>query len=185
MTHRTSVAFEPLAGHRLGLAVFVMGLIVVGSNILVQYPINNWLTWGALSYPCAFLVADLLNRRFGPAAARRVAYIGFMCAIIVSFWVATPRIALGSGLAFLVAQLLDIYVFDRLRNRAWWQAPFIGGAVAAALDTVIFFAVAFAGTDVPWVSLLMGDLLVKLALNAGLLAPFRALMWNIARPARG
>ncbi|NLY28941.1 MAG: VUT family protein [Alcaligenaceae bacterium] len=182
--NRLSTGFEPLSMRGFALAVAVMGLIVVGSNILVQYPINLWLTWGAISYPCAFLVADLLNRRFGPHAARRVAYLGFMIAIVVSVWVATPRIAVASGLAFLLAQLLDIHIFDRLRHRAWWQAPFIGGAFAATLDTFVFFAVAFAGTDVPWPSLLVGDLAVKLAVNAGLLAPFRALMWNVARPAR-
>jgi hypothetical protein len=165
------------------LAVFIMGSVVVGSNILVQFPINQWLTWGALSYPCAFLVADLLNRRFGPRAARRVAYVGFILALVVSVWVATPRIALASGLAFLFAQLLDIYVFDRLRHQAWWRAPLLGGIAGATLDTFIFFSVAFAGTGVHWPALLVGDLAVKLAVNAGLLAPFRALMWNIARPA--
>jgi hypothetical protein len=166
------------------LAVAVMGTVVVGSNILVQYPINHWLTWGALSYPVAFLVADLLNRRFGPQAARRVAYLGFVCALAVSVWVATPRIALASGLAFLCAQLLDIYVFHRLRNYAWWRAPLLGGVAGATIDTFIFFSVAFAGTGVHWPALLMGDLAVKLVVNAGLLAPFRALMWNIGRPAQ-
>jgi uncharacterized PurR-regulated membrane protein YhhQ (DUF165 family) len=169
---------------QFGLAVLAMGVIVVGSNILVQYPINHWLTWGAISYPVAFLVADLLNRRFGPRAARKVAYVGFIAALIVSVWVATPRIALASGLAFLCAQLVDIHVFDRLRHQQWWRAPFLGGVAGATLDTFIFFSVAFAGTGVHWEALLVGDLAVKLAVNTTMLAPFRALMWNLAKPAQ-
>lgn len=165
------------------IALGTMMLIVVGSNILVQYPINSWLTWGALSYPVSFLVTDLLNRRFGPRAARRVVYIGFASAVLVSIVLATPRIALASGCAFLLAQLTDITVFDRLRHQYWWRAPFIGGALAAVLDTVTFFAIAFAGTDVPWTTLLLGDLSVKLTVDLLMLAPFRAMMWNIARPA--
>jgi uncharacterized PurR-regulated membrane protein YhhQ (DUF165 family) len=165
------------------LAVLAMGAVVVGSNVLVQYPINRWLTWGAISYPVAFLVADLLNRRFGPAAARKVAYVGFMAALVVSVWVATPRHALASGLAFLFAQLVDIQVFDRLRHQRWWRAPLLGGVAGATLDTCVFFSVAFAGTEVPWMALLIGDLGVKLAVNVTMLAPFRALMWNLARPA--
>lgn len=165
------------------LAVASMGLIVVGSNVLVQYPINHWLTWGGVSYPVAFLVADVLNRRFGPSAARKVAFVGFVIALAISAWVATPRIALASGLAFLSAQLIDIYVFDRLRDRRWWRAPLLGGVAGAVLDTSVFFSVAFAGTGVYWVALLLGDLAVKLVVNLTMLAPFRAMMWNLARPA--
>ncbi len=183
MSRQPTVSFVSMSPWQLLFAVMTMCAIVVGSNILVQYPINRWLTWGALSYPIAFLVADLLNRRFGAAAARRVAYIGFLVALVVSVWLATPRIALASGLAFLCAQLTDIYVFDRLRNQRWWRAPFLGGVAGATLDTFVFFSVAFAGTAVPWVSLLAGDLAVKLVINAIMLAPFRALMWNLARPA--
>lgn len=176
-------AFIPMTFRQMAVAVLVMCLIVVGSNILVQYPVNRWLTWGALTYPVAFLVADLLNRRFGPGAARRVAVFGFVAAIVVSFWVATPRIAIASGLAFLCAQLLDISVFDRLREQRWWRAPLIAGVAGATLDTFIFFSVAFAGTAVPWVTLLFGDLAIKLFINAAMLAPFRAFMWNLAKPA--
>ncbi|MBC2769439.1 VUT family protein [Pusillimonas minor] len=172
----------PMSALQTGIAVIAMAIVVVGSNILVQYPINQWLTWGAISYPVAFLVADLINRRFGPSAARRVAAVGFIIAVIFSFWVATPRIAMASGLAFLFAQFLDIHVFDRLRNQAWWRAPFIGGVAGATLDTVLFFSLAFAGTGIDWTSLLVGDLAVKLAVNLALLAPFRALMWNLGRP---
>lgn len=174
--------FEPMSGIHQSIAVALMIVIVVASNVLVQYPINNWLTWGAVSYPIAFLVADVLNRRFGPAAARRVAYVGFIAALFISVYVASPRIALASGSAFLVAQLSDIYLFDRLRHRSWWQAPFIGGIAGATVDTFVFFSVAFAGTEMPWHTLLVGDLIVKLALNTCMLAPFRALMWNIAKP---
>ena len=180
---RTSPAlFEAMTRWQFALAVFSMGLVVVGSNVLVQYPINRWLTWGAISYPFAFLVADLLNRRFGPAAARKVAYVGFAAALIISVWVATPRIAIASGLAFLCAQLVDIQVFDRLRHQRWWRAPLLGGVAGAILDTFVFFSIAFAGTGVHWVALLIGDLAVKLVVNATMLAPFRALMWNLARP---
>ncbi len=182
MTKGTSLRFEPMGWQQLMLAIGIMILIVVSSNVLVQYPINNWLTWGAVTYPIAFLVADVLNRRFGPAAARRVAYVGFVAALIISAWLASPRIALASGTAFLSAQLCDIYVFDRLRHRSWWQAPFVGGVAGATLDTFVFFSVAFAGTTMPWHTLLVGDLIVKLALNTLMLAPFRALMWNLARP---
>lgn len=179
----SSRSFVPMTPVQFLVAVCAMGLVVVGSNILVQYPINHWLTWGGLSYPVAFLVADVLNRRFGPSAARRVACVGFVAALIVSAWVATPRIALASGLAFLSAQLSDIYVFDRLRDQRWWRAPLLGGVVGAILDTFMFFSVAFAGTGIHWVALLFGDLCVKLFVNVTMLAPFRALMWNLARPA--
>ena len=183
MNTSSQTVFIPMTLRQMAVAVLVMCAIVVGSNILVQYPVNRWLTWGALTYPIAFLVADVLNRRFGPGAARRVAVFGFVAAVLVSFWVATPRIALASGLAFLCAQLLDIYVFDRLREQRWWRAPLIAGVAGATLDTFIFFSVAFAGTSVPWVILLFGDLAIKLFINATMLAPFRAFMWNLAKPA--
>ncbi|VFR48732.1 Putative preQ0 transporter [plant metagenome] len=184
MQHTPSpTRFAPLPPAAFALAVLAMGIIVVGSNFLVQFPINDWLTWGALTYPVAFLVTDLLNRRYGPAAARRVAWIGFALALGASVFVASPRIALASGVAYLCAQMLDIHVFDRLREGRWWRAPLVSGALAATLDTSLFFGIAFAATGAPWITWLLGDLMVKLAVNAGLLAPFRALMWNIARPA--
>jgi queuosine precursor transporter len=180
--HRSAV-FASMSGAQFLLAACIMCMIVVGSNILVQYPINHWLTWGGISYPVAFLVADVLNRRFGPGAARRVAGVGFLSALVVSAWLATPRIALASGLAFLCSQLVDIHVFDRLRDRRWWRAPLWGGIAGAILDTCLFFSVAFAGTGIHWVALLLGDLAVKLVVNTTMLAPFRAMMWNLARPA--
>lgn len=166
-------------------AVGLMCAIVVASNILVQIPLNDWLTWGGLSYPVAFLVSDLLNRRYGPQAARRVAWAGFAAAVVVSFAVASPRIALASGAAFICAQLLDIYVFDQLRDRKWWQAPVVSGVLAACIDTAVFFTIAFAGTATPWVGWALGDLAIKLALNLLMLLPFRALMWNLGKPDNG
>lgn len=178
-----TLRYVPMTSGQFALAVLAMGVVVVGSNILVQVPLNDWLTWGGLSYPVAFLVTDLLNRRFGPRAARRVAWCGFTLALAVSFWVASPRIALASGLAYLCAQLIDIRVFDRLREQRWWRAPLLAGTAGALCDTVIFFGLAFAGTGQPWLTWLLGDLAIKLAVNLGMLAPFRALMWNLARPA--
>jgi uncharacterized PurR-regulated membrane protein YhhQ (DUF165 family) len=155
--------FAPLTARALVLAVLAMGAVVLLSNVLVQYPINDWLTWGAFSYPVAFLVSNLINRRFGPGPARRVAWIGFAVAVLLSIWVATPRIAIASCSAFIVAQLLDITVFDRLRRGSWWRA-----------------SIAFAGSALPWVSWAAGDLAVKLAIGVCLLAPFRALLWKMA-----
>lgn len=163
-------------------AVALMCAIVVASNVLVQIPLNDWLTWGGLSYPVAFLVSDLLNRRYGPQAARRVAWAGFVAAVAVSVWVASPRIALASGTAFICAQLLDIHVFDCLRHRAWWRAPVLSGVLAATLDTAVFFTIAFVATASPWVTWAIGDLAIKLVLNLLMLLPFRVLMWNLGRP---
>jgi len=178
---KASRGFPAMSRTQFGIAVLCMLLVVVGSNILVQVPLNDWLTWGGLSYPIAFLVTDVLNRRFGPGAARRV--VGFAAALVVSFWVASPRIALASGLAYICAQLVDIQVFDRLRDQRWWRAPLVSGVLGAILDTVVFFSVAFAATGAPWTTWLMGDLAIKLVVNISMLAPFRALMWNLARPA--
>ncbi|MGF1527237.1 MAG: VUT family protein [Candidatus Competibacterales bacterium] len=162
-----------------------MTAVVVASNILVQYPINDWLTFGALTYPVAFLVTDLSNRRFGPTRARRVVWVGFALAVGLSILLATPRIALASGTAFLAAQWLDIGVFDRLRRLPWWQAPLISSGLASVVDTALFFALAFAGTPVPWVTLAAGDLLCKWAMAVVLLLPFRLLMGRPALGAKG
>lgn len=160
-----------------------MAAVVVASNVLVQYPINDWLTWGAFTYPVAFLVTDLTNRRLGPAAARRVAVAGFVAAVVLSIWLATPRIALASGTAFLTAQLLDVTVFDRLRRRPWWQAPLASSTLASVWDTAVFFSLAFAGTGLPWVTWALGDLAAKLTMALALLLPFRALMGSRPAPA--
>ncbi|SFS07809.1 hypothetical protein SAMN04487782_3348 [Stenotrophomonas maltophilia] len=180
MSVRPAPVFAPLTPRALVLAVLAMGAVVLLSNVLVQYPINDWLTWGAFSYPVAFLVSNLINRRFGPGPARRVAWIGFAVAVLLSVWVATPRIAIASCSAFIVAQLLDITVFDRLRRGSWWRAPMVATTCSAAVDTTIFWSIAFAGSSLPWVSWAAGDLAVKLAIGVCLLAPFRALLWKMA-----
>ena len=149
-----------------------MALVVTASNILVAYPIGNWLTWGAFVYPLAFFVTDLNNRIFGTRIARKVILIGFVLGVILSFVFADLRIAMASGFAFLVAQLLDILIFNKLRKASWWKAPFLSSLAASAIDTVIFFSAAFAGTAVPWVTLAIGDYLVKLLMAIILLAPF-------------
>lgn len=153
-----------------------MGLVVLVSNIAVGYPINDWLTWGALTYPLAFLVTDLTNRILGAGPARRVVYVGFAVGVVLSIVFADLRIALASGSAFLLAQLLDIWIFDRLRRQSWWKAPIVSSLVASALDTAVFFSAAFAFTDLPWVTWALGDYAAKLAMAAILLAPFRAVL---------
>ena len=120
MTGTTDSRFDAMQLRDFLLAVACVGMVVVGSNVLVQVPLNNWLTWGGLSYPVAFLVTNVLNRRFEPATARRVVWLGLAAALIVSIWLASPRIALASGAAYLCAQLVDIQVFDRLRDQRWW-----------------------------------------------------------------
>lgn len=166
------------------IGVLAMAVVVTVSNIVVQYPINDWLTWGALTYPVAFLVTDLTNRALGTAVARRVVYVGFALAVVLSIYFAGWRIALASGSAFLVAQLLDIAIFDRLRKAAWWQAPLVSSGLASAVDTALFFSLAFAGTGVPWVTLGIGDYGAKIAMALFLLLPFRALM-TATRPQAG
>ncbi|MEK0083599.1 queuosine precursor transporter [Geminicoccaceae bacterium SYSU G07066] len=156
--------------------IAAMIAIVVASNWLVQFPINDVLTWGAITYPFTFLVTDLTTRLQGATRARLVVWIGFAIAVLISAWLATPRIALASGTAFLVGQLLDIQVFQRLRRGSWWRAPLVSSSVGSVLDTAIFFSLAFAGTVVPWVTLAMGDLGVKLTLAVLGLAPFRAVL---------
>jgi hypothetical protein len=191
------------------IALAAMTLVVLSSNILVQHPfqhlgLGDYLTWGAFSYPFSFLVTDLSNRRFGPQGARRVVYAGFVLAVLLSVVLATPRIAVASGAAFLLAQLLDIGIFTRLRDRAWWLPPFVSSVVSSALDTAIFFSVAFycgpvpglGGTisdilgdagiadscvALPWVSLAVADYLVKLAIAALAIAPYGALL-RVMRP---
>ena len=196
---------------RLLVAVAAMVAVVAASNFLVQFPVEaqlgginlaDLLTWGAFTYPVAFLVNDLTNRTLGPARARLVVISGFAVAVIVSIWLATPRIAIASGTAFLVAQLLDISVFDRLRRSSWWKAPIASTLLGSVIDTVLFFGLAFApalisldtwfgredgslgfgapllgvGPEVPlWVSLAAGDFLVKLLVAALLLAPYKLL----------
>lgn len=193
--------------HALTLAVAAMALVVIASNVLVQYPVmgtlwgvqlDDVLTWGAFTYPFAFLVTDVVNRRFGPELARRVAIAGFIVAVTMSLVLATPRIAVASGTAFLFAQLFDVFVFERLRYGVWWRAPLVSSIFASAFDTLIFFTLAFAalipmGLDefaiatVPifgldgalaaprWVSWALADYGVKLLVAAFALGPYRFL----------
>ena len=161
-----------------------MSAIVLLSNLLVQYPINAWLTWGAFSYPVAYFVTDVCNRTSGPALARRVAWVGFAVGLLLSALFAPLRVAVASGTAFIVSQLLDVAIFNRLRQQSWWQAPFFGSAAASLVDTSLFFSVAFAGTPVPWVPLAAGDLAIKLAMALALLPPYRVLVNRLTAPTR-
>ena len=152
-----------------------MGLVVLVSNIAVGYPINDWLTWGGLTYPLAFLVTDLTNRILGAGPARRVVYVGFAVGVALSIVFADLRIALASGSAFLLAQLLDIWIFDRLRRQTWWKAPLASSLLGSVVDTALFFSLAFAGTGLPWVTWALGDFAAKLAMAILLLGPFGVL----------
>jgi uncharacterized PurR-regulated membrane protein YhhQ (DUF165 family) len=167
-------------------SIIAMAVVVALSNILVQYPVEQFglgevLTWGAFTYPFAFLVNDLTNRWFGPAVTRRVVYVGFVVGVLLSLVLSDPRIAVASGTAFLVAQLIDVSVFNRLRAGAWWRAPLAASTVGSAIDTVLFFSIAFAGTDVPWMTLALGDFAVKMAVALAALVPYASLM-NLFRP---
>jgi uncharacterized PurR-regulated membrane protein YhhQ (DUF165 family) len=156
--------------------VLAMAAVIVLSNFLVQFPINEWLTWGAFTFPLVFLVTDLTNRALGPVAARRVALISFAIAVAVSLGLAPWRIALASGCAFLLAMAMDIAIFNRWRQASWWKAPLIGSLLASVIDTTVFFFIAFAGSDMDWTLLAAGDLAVKATMAALLLAPYRALL---------
>ncbi|MBW7895941.1 MAG: queuosine precursor transporter [Opitutaceae bacterium] len=158
------------------LPALAMAAIVLLSNILVQFPLNAWLTWGAFSYPVAYFVTDVCNRLFGAAPARRIAWLGFAIGLVSSAILAPLRIALASGTAFIVSQLLDVSIFNQLRRQSWWKAPFIGSCVASIVDTAIFFSLAFAGTEMSWLHLAVGDLGVKLAMALVLLPAYRVLI---------
>jgi len=167
---------SPAEPNSLRTPILAMAAVIVLSNVLVQHPINAWLTWGAFSYPVVFLVTDLTNRTMGPAAARRVAWIGFALAVAVSLALAPWRIALASGCAFILAQVLDIALFNRLRRLSWWKAPLLGSLAASVVDTAVFFYLAFAGSGMDWTLLAIGDLAVKGAMAIVLLAPYRMLL---------
>lgn len=160
------------------IAIFLMVLLLASSNYLVQFPINAWLTWGAFVFPITFLVTEVMNRFYGPATAKRVVYIGFIATIIISFAWFDKRIAAASSSSFLVGQLLDIVVFTRFRRGAWWLAPAVASATASLSDAIIFFVVAFYGTEVPWITLAIGDIGVKSLMNIILLLPFWMLTWK-------
>jgi uncharacterized PurR-regulated membrane protein YhhQ (DUF165 family) len=169
-----------MSARRIVLPALAMAAIVLVSNLLVQFPLNAWLTWGAFSYPVAYFVTDVCNRVSGPALARRVAWVGFATGLACSALLAPARIAAASGSAFIVSQLLDVAVFNRLRQQSWWKAPFFGSIAASVIDTAIFFSLAFAGTPVPWLPLALGDLGVKLLMAFLLLPPYRVLVGRLA-----
>ncbi|MCY1665766.1 queuosine precursor transporter [Rhizobium sp. SL86] len=196
------------------LYVLLMTLVVVASNFLVQFPVlgslfgiqlSDLLTWGAFIYPAAFLVTDLTNRQFGPQIARRVVFAGFVVGVAISYYTSMPRIAMASGTAYLVGQLLDISVFNRLRRQTWWQAPLAGSLIGSMLDTVLFFSLSFApafaflganddfaigqapilgvfAMEAPrWISWAIGDFVVKLIVGLLMLLPYGALM-SVIKP---
>ena len=170
------------------LLSFLMGVVVLLSNYLVQFPVQYYglekvLTYGAFSYPVAFLITDLANRSYGKMIARKIVYIGFVIGIIFTILFSTNftdlisiRIAIGSGLAFLIAQLLDVQIFDRLRKKKWFVAPLTSSLIGSTVDTFLFFSVAFYGTGVPWVTLSFGDLTTKVFVALIMLIPFRLLL---------
>ena len=169
----------------------LMGIIVLTSNFLVQFPINHYgleeiLTYGAFSYPIAFLITDLANRSYGKIAARKIVYLGFTIGVIFTLLFSTNfadlisvRIAIGSGTAFLVAQLLDVQIFDRLRKKQWFIAPLGSSLVGSTIDTFLFFSISFYSTGVPWVTLSLGDLAVKIFVALVMLIPFRMLLGTL------
>ena len=169
----------------------LMGAIVVASNYLVQFPIKYFglseiLTYGAFSYPITFLITDLANRAYGKIIARRVVYIGFVVGILLTLFVSTNftdiisiRIAIGSGVAFFIAQNLDVQIFDRLRRKRWYVAPLTSSTIGSITDTFLFFSIAFYASGVPWVTLALGDLIVKLIITLAMLIPFRLLLYKI------
>ena len=170
------------------LLSLIMGVVVLVSNYLVQFPINYYgleeiLTYGAFSYPIAFLITDLANRSYGKEIARKIVYIGFAIGISFTLLFSTNfadlisiRIAIGSGTAFLIAQLLDVQIFDNLRKKAWFIAPFTSSIIGSAVDTFLFFSISFYATGVPWVTLSLGDLTVKIIVALLMLIPFRLLL---------
>ena len=173
---------------------FLMGLVVLASNYLVQFPIKYYgleeiLTYGAFSYPIAFLITDLANRSFGKLIARKIVYIGFSIGILFTLVFSTNftdlisiRIAIGSGTAFIIAQLLDVQIFDQLRSRKWFIAPLTSSFIGSTVDTFLFFSISFYATGVPWVTLSLGDLAVKIFVALIMLIPFRLLLGTF-RPA--
>ena len=170
------------------LLSFIMGVVVLTSNYLVQFPINYYglekiLTYGALSYPVAFLITDLANRSYGKVVARKIVYVGFIIGIIFTLFFSTNfadlisvRIAIGSGTAFMVAQLLDVQIFDYLRKKKWFVAPLTSSLIGSTVDTFLFFSISFYATGIPWVTLSLGDLAVKIFVALAMLIPFRLLL---------
>ena len=173
------------------ILAFLMASVVALSNYLVQFPVNymgfqDLLTYGAFSYPVAFLITDLSNRRYGKNTAKKVVYLGFILGVILTFYFSTNysdlisiRIAIGSGTAFLVAQLIDVNIFDKLRSKIWFAAPLTSSLIGSTIDTFLFFSIAFYGTKINWLTLSFGDLFVKIFIALIMLIPFRILFYRI------
>jgi len=170
---------------------FLMGVVVLSSNYLVQFPINYYgfeeiLTYGAFSYPIAFLITDLANRSYGKFVARKIVYVGFVVGIIFTLLFSTNfadlisiRIAIGSGTAFIIAQLLDVQIFDKLRKKEWFVAPLTSSFIGSTVDTFLFFSISFYATGIPWITLSLGDLSVKIFVALIMLIPFRLLLGTL------
>ncbi len=170
---------------------FLMGVVVLISNYLVQFPINYFslneiLTYGAFSYPVAFLITDISNRFYGKIIARKIVYIGFAIGISFTLLFSTNfadlisiRIAIGSGIAFIVAQLLDVQIFDQLRRKKWFVAPLTSSLFGSTVDTFLFFSISFYATGIPWFTLSLGDLAVKIFVALAMLIPFRLLLGRV------
>ena len=173
------------------LLSFIMGVVVLASNYLVQFPIQYYelqeiLTYGAFSYPVAFLITDIANRSYGKATARKIVYIGFIIGITFTLFFSTNfedlisvRIAVGSGIAFMIAQLLDVKIFDYLRQKKWFVAPLTSSLIGSTVDTFLFFSISFYATGIPWVTLSIGDLAVKIFVALVMLIPFRLLLGTL------
>ena len=173
------------------LLAFLMALVVASSNYLVQFPIRyagleELLTYGAFSYPIAFFITDLSNRRYGTNIAKKIVYLGFGLGVFLTLYFSTNysdlisiRIAIGSGSAFLIAQLVDVNIFDRLRKKIWFAAPLVSSIIGSIIDTFLFFSISFYGTDVNWITLSFGDLFVKIFVALIMLIPFRLLLGRI------
>ena len=173
------------------ILAFLMALVVTLSNYLVQFPVNyiglqDIFTYGAFSYPIAFLITDLTNRRYGKTVARKIVYIGFIFGVALTLYFSinfsnliSKRIAIGSGAAFLIAQLLDVQVFDRLRKKVWFVAPLVSSLIGSCIDTFLFFSIAFYGTEVNWITLSFGDLFVKILVALVMLIPFKILLSRV------
>ena len=173
------------------ILAFLMALVVALSNYLVQFPVNylglqDLLTFGAFSYPVAFLITDLSNRRYGKNTAKKIVYWGFALGVFLTLYFSTNysdlisiRIAIGSGVAFLVAQLIDVNIFDKLRNKIWFAAPLTSSLIGSTIDTFLFFSISFYGTGVNWVTLSFGDLFVKIFVALTMLIPFRLVLSHI------
>ena len=179
-------------GNRLFfILAFLMALVVALSNYLVQFPVNyiglqDIFTYGAFSYPVAFLITDLSNRRYGKNTAKNIVYLGFAFGVFLTFYFSTNysdlisiRIAIGSGVAFLVAQLIDVNIFDKLRNKIWFAAPLTSSLIGSTIDTFLFFSISFYGTGINWISLSFGDLFVKIFVALVMLIPFRFLLSHV------